>query len=102
MLASGIDQRESTMTNAIIETKPSAITTTTYPADRNPALVYLAGLSEASRRPQKQSLGYIANLVQPGTAFDAFAWHQLRYQHTQAIRSQVAKLCSAATAFIKI
>ena len=86
------------MTTELVTTQPTAIVTATYKADQNPALVYLAGLSESSRRPQKQSLSFIANLVQPGTMFDAFQWSALRYQHAAAIRSKVAELPSASTA----
>lgn len=67
-------------------------------ADHNPALIYLATLAPASRRPQRQSLRAIADLVQPGAGFDAFPWSQLRYQHTQAIRTQLAERYSATTA----
>lgn len=74
------------------------VTASGYAPDRNPALVYLASLSESSRRPQGQSLRAIVEIVQPGTTFDAFPWHNLRYQHTQAIRTQLAEKYSAATA----
>ncbi len=84
--------------NEIVTTQPTAIVLATYAPDRNPALVYLAGLSESSRRPQKQSLSFVANLVQPGVSFDAFPWSDLRYQHTVAIRMKVAELPSASTA----
>lgn len=86
--------------NEITTTQPTAIVTaTTYSsADRNPALTYLASLSESSRRPQGQSLRVIAELVQPGATFDSFPWHNLRYQHTTAIRTQLAEKYSAATA----
>lgn len=78
---------------------PADLTTIfTYPADKNPALVYLAGMGEASRRPQKQSLGFVANMVAPGTEYDRFPWHCLRYQHTTALRSKLAELPSASTA----
>lgn len=85
--------------NEITTTQPTAIVTaTTYAPDRNPALVYLASLSESSRRPQGQSLRAIVEIVQPGTTFDTFPWHNLRYQHTQAIRTQLGEKYSASTA----
>ena len=85
--------------NALTTTQPTALVLTHgYAPDRNPALVYLASLAPASRRPQRQSLQVIADLVQPGTTFDAFPWHQLRYQHTQAVRTQLAARHSATTA----
>ena len=84
--------------NALTTTQPTALVTThATQADRNPALVYLAGLAESSRRPQRQSLQAIVDLVQPGTTFDAFPWSQLRYQHAQAIRTGLAERYSAAT-----
>lgn len=85
--------------NEITTTQQTAIVTASgYAPDRNPVLVYLASLSESSRRPQGQSLRAIVEIVQPGTTFDAFPWHNLRYQHTQAIRTQLAEKYSAATA----
>lgn len=69
-----------------------------YGADRNPALVYLASLAESSRRPQRQSLQAIADIVQPGTSFDAFPWASLRYQFTTAIRTKLSENYSASTA----
>lgn len=71
--------------------------TTIYEPDRNPALIYLSALAESSRRPQRQSLNVIANLMLPGCTFDAFPWPALRYQHAQAIRTHLAELYSPAT-----
>lgn len=84
--------------NEIVTTEQTAIVPTAYQPDRNPALVYLASLAESSRRPMRQSLQAIADLVQPGTPFDAFPWHGLRYQHTTAIRTKLSESYSAATA----
>lgn len=86
--------------NEITTTKTTAIVTaTTYAPDKNPALVYLAGLrSASSRRPQEQSLRAIVAIVAPGISFDAFPWHVLEYQHTHAISAQLAQKYSAATA----
>ena len=69
------------------------------PADRHPAAVYLAGLSEGSRRTMKQALDTIAGIVTDGR-LDAqtLDWSQLRYQHTQAIRAQLAERYAPATA----
>ncbi len=85
--------------NEITTTQTTAIIRAyTYTPDRNPALVYLASLAESSRRPQSQGLEVIAKLVQPDAAVETFPWHELRYQHTQAIRAQLAQRYSASTA----
>lgn len=57
--------------------------------DQHPVATYLASLSSpGSRRTMRQSLNLIAKLVSNGEC-DAmtFTWHNLRYQHTAAIRS---------------
>ena len=59
-----------------------------YPPDRNPALVYLAGLSESSRRPMSNSLRTIADIF--GIDAQSFPWGDLRFQHTNAIRQALA------------
>lgn len=87
------------MTTAIATTERADLVPVAYASDRNPALVYLSSLSESSRRPQLSALDAIARLV-AGDDADAlsFPWHLLRYQHTQAIRSQLADTYSASTA----
>ncbi|TXH50138.1 MAG: site-specific integrase [Desulfurellales bacterium] len=87
------------MTNELATVQQTAIVTFADNASRNPALVYLASLSESSRRPMKQSLDVIASIVSSGTV-DALTlpWGQLRFEHTQAIRSKLAESYSAATA----
>lgn len=78
-----------------------------YPADMNPALIYLSSVSQSSRRPIRESLNAVCALsgspiVQDGDkrniSYIAFPWHTLRYQHVQAIRSAAAEKVSAATA----
>jgi integrase len=62
-------------------------------ADRHPALVYIASLgSVASRRTMRQALEVIAQLVSSGR-HDALTlpWHELRFQHSAAIRSALAE-----------
>ncbi len=56
----------------------------------HPAVVYLASLSEGSRRTMYQSLNTIAGLLSDGQ-LDAFQlnWAALRYQHTAAVRAEL-------------
>lgn len=68
-----------------------------YAADRNPALVYLASLAPSSRRPIGQSLGVIASIL-GAEDYTTVAWGALRYQHAQAIRTQLAERYGASTA----
>lgn len=75
------------------------------PKDQNPAAVFLARLARGSRPAM---LGALANIVALVTRMPrpegakwtqaeklrmvtAFAWHDLRYQHTQAIRAAVVE-----------
>jgi site-specific recombinase XerD len=69
------------------------------PFAQNPAAVYLASLSPGSRRTMQTALDTIATFVHPAVT-DAFVlpWHQLRYQHTAAIRAYLAERYAAATA----
>jgi len=72
--------------------------TTLQATDRNPALVYLAGLAPGSRRTMRQVLDVIADMGQPGADAESFPWGALRYAHTQALHSALAARYDAATA----
>jgi integrase len=63
------------------------------PADRNPAVVYIARLGPGSRPHMRDSLRLIARLLTAGEIDDpaCFPWALLRYQHTQAVRAQLAE-----------
>ena len=75
------------------------IATNSTPLNTNPVAVYLASLAPSSRRTMKQSLNAIALLVSENQSEALqFPWHELRYQHTQAIRAALASKYSAATA----
>ena len=68
--------------------------------DEHPVAVYLAGLSPSSRRTMRGALDTIARLGlgdEEVTAWDV-PWHQLRFQHTQAIRSALADQYAHTTA----
>jgi integrase len=70
----------------------------TLPADRNPALVYVASLAPGSRRTMRTALDIIAAMIAPGVGAKMFPWHRLRYQHGAAVRSQLAETYAPATA----
>jgi site-specific recombinase XerD len=53
----------------------------------HPVAVYLAKLGEDSRPAMKSSLATIAELVDRRATQWTLPWHELRFQHTQAIRS---------------
>src|SRR3990172_850219 len=58
-------------------------------ADEHPVAVYLAQLTSAASVPaMKSSLGKIAVLVDALKTAETLPWHQLRFQHTQAIRAE--------------
>lgn len=84
--------------NQITSAQPTDITTTGT-ATRNPVAVYLASLKASSRRTMLQSLNAIAEIV-TGQSTDSFGfpWANLRYEHAQAIRSQLAERYKPATA----
>lgn len=67
--------------------------------DQQPAAVYLASIAEGSRRTMREALNTIASILTGGTA-DALQipWGELQFQHTTAIRAQLAEKYSAATA----
>lgn len=60
--------------------------------DQNPAAVYLAGLAPGSRPTMRGALDTIARIVtgEEGATYLDIPWHALRFQHTAAIRSQLA------------
>ena len=85
------------------------------PADRHPALVYLAQLSPGSRRTMRGALNTLAELlgvapvVREGAGASGRArreaetllycdWAALRYPHTQALRALLAERYKPATA----
>ena len=65
----------------------------------HPVAVYLASLSAGSRRTMLGALNTIAAMA-GGERVDAqsFPWHELRHEHTAAIRSALAERYSPSTA----
>ena len=58
------------------------------PVAESPAAVYLARLGAGSQRTMRGALERIAELVAGGRrTVETLPWHQLRYQHTQAVRA---------------
>ncbi|HEY3229911.1 MAG TPA: site-specific integrase [Roseiflexaceae bacterium] len=83
------------------------------PADRHPALVYLAQLSPGSRRSMRTALNTIAELLGVAPVVQETSsprrrrevetllycdWTSLRYQHTLALRTLLAERYKPATA----
>lgn len=71
---------------------------TPLPKDNHPALVYLARLAPGSRRTMRQALDRMASLLVPECNAESLPWHLLRYQHTAALRTQLADSFAPATA----
>lgn len=82
---------------ALVATK-TAITTGRR-ADNHPAPVYIMSLAPGSRRTMKEALDTIAGILTSGRD-DAVSlnWAGLRYQHTAAIREELAAKYAPATA----
>jgi integrase/recombinase XerD len=66
------------------------------PLDQNAAAVYIATLAHTGKRTQAQALRVIASIFD--TDISGLNWGALRYKHTVAIRTRLAKSYSPATA----
>lgn len=89
----------------VVEGQHTLATVGTAQLDRNPAAVYLAGLSPSSRDTMRRALDIIARIIggdaapmSPSADYLAVPWARLRFQHTAAIRSELATRYSHATA----
>ena len=69
-------------------------------ADQNPALVYLASLAKGSRPAMENALKTIAAIITGNDKVDfaGLPWSQLRFQHTTAVRAQLAERYAHTTA----
>ena len=78
--------------NALALPPPPAPPSFPRPASQHPVTVYLASLSEASKRPQRHALDTAAALLTSGRTEDALAveWSALRYQHVQVLRARLS------------
>jgi len=69
------------------------------PLDQRPAAVYLARLAVGARRSQLGALRTMAHLLaSPDANPFTLPWHELGYQHTQALRTQLSERYAPATA----
>lgn len=88
------------MTDATLQTKAlDLIPVPVGDPAQHPVAVYLARLAPGSRRSQRAALETMAEIL-TGGRLDAeeLPWHQLRYQHTGALRAALAERFSPATA----
>ncbi len=68
------------------------------PLDQHPAAVYLARLAPGSRRTMSDALDKIAGMLTADRCDRrTLRWDQVRYQHTQAVRSKLADQYEPAT-----
>ncbi|MGD0949526.1 MAG: site-specific integrase [Candidatus Binatia bacterium] len=92
-------------TEALPQTTPDHPDTTALvhlkrlPRDQHPAAVYLARLAPGSRPTMTDALDRIAAML-TGNRCNRWTlrWDQIRYQHTQAVRSKLADKYEPATA----
>jgi len=73
------------MTNQLRYAHPLRISTP--PKGKNAALVYLASLAPTGRRGMRGRLQAVADMF--GGTVEDLPWHEIRYQHVEAIRSKL-------------
>ncbi len=87
---------------AVIENNASEVLPVSgavLPASQQPAAVYLAGLSERSRRTMRGDLQTMAALLSGGRCdAQTVNWSLVRYQHAAAVRAAIADKYAPATA----
>lgn len=67
------------------------------PLDRQPALIYLAGLSASSRPTMGHALDVIAGMLTGEANALTCDWSKVRYQHVAAIRARLAEVYAPKT-----
>ena len=66
--------------------------------DQNAAAIYLTSLnSESGRRTMRQALNVCAGLLSTNADALTFAWHEVRFQHVNAIRASLTKVYKPAS-----
>ncbi len=92
--------RVSTETAVVLAVSP--IVSLDHPgatSQHSPAAVYLARLAPGSRRAMRQALDVVALVASSGACgAEHFPWAALRYEHTAAIRAELAGRYAPATA----
>ena len=79
-------------------TIPSVPTIEALPAERNPAIVYLASLRAGEgRRSMASTLSQVASMLGFSDAASC-PWHELRHHHVAALRAALAERYAPATA----
>jgi len=73
--------------NDLIQNNLPQVKPATVPSARNPATIYLASLAPTGRRSLKGRLQSIADMF--NCPFESMPWHELRYEHLAAIRTQL-------------
>jgi len=69
-----------------------------YQPEQRPHLVYLARLSEGSRRSQSKACETVARMASGDRAgAESFPWAALRYEHVQALRTALKERYAPAT-----
>jgi integrase/recombinase XerD len=63
------------------------ITAESVPSERSPATIYLSSLAPSGRRAIKGRLQSIADMF--SCPFESMPWHELRYEHLAAIRTEL-------------
>lgn len=85
--------------NNLILNESIDLATTYGRADRHPAAVYLASLAPGSRPAMRVALKTIAQIVtsDKSVKIASIPWHQMRYQHTTAVRAELAERYAYST-----
>ncbi len=90
--------RGAVMVPALGTSTPPPTLTVGTPLDQRPAAVYLARLAVGARRTQLGALRTMAHLLRgPDTDPFTLPWHELGYQHTQLLRTQLSERYAPAT-----
>ncbi len=84
----------------LIKPTKQAITRRGGDLANHPAAAYLASLGNGSRRPQRQALNAITNILTSGALSDCMLmdWSAVQYTHAAIVRNRLAEVYAPATA----